>query len=307
MDHGAAAYTRKGTREECIAKMLAADCHVGTKVCDPSMRTYVWRRRSDTIHIINVAKTYEKLMLAARVIVAIENPKDVIAISARPYGQRAVLKFAHYVGADTISGRFTPGTFTNQITRNYREPRLLIVTDPRMDHQPVNEALYVGLPVIAFCDSDASLKHVDLAIPANNKGKHSIGLLYWLLAREVLMLRGSISRDTEWDVAVDLFFYRDPEEIAAREEESKAVADYNEWDESEKAGHVAGALEGTAPGVIVGSLPAGDAKAEAFTNEVIFDAGAAAVHGEPVPQSDAVESGWGVSGGWTGASGADGW
>jgi hypothetical protein len=67
--------------------------------------------------------------------VAIENPKDVIAISARPYGQRAVLKFAQYTGAQSIAGRFTPGTFTNQITKQFREPRLLVVTDPRTDSQ----------------------------------------------------------------------------------------------------------------------------------------------------------------------------
>ena len=66
-------------------------------------------------YIINLRKTWEKILLAARAIVAIENPADVCVISARPYGQRAVLKFAHYIGATPIAGRFTPGTFTNQI------------------------------------------------------------------------------------------------------------------------------------------------------------------------------------------------
>ena len=67
------------------------------------------------IYIINLRKTWEKLLLAARAIAAIENPADVCVISARPYGQRAILKFASYTGSTPVAGRFTPGTFTNQI------------------------------------------------------------------------------------------------------------------------------------------------------------------------------------------------
>ena len=95
--------------------------------------------------------------------------------------------------------------------------------DPRVDHQPIRESSYVGVPVIAFCDSDSPLRHVDIAIPANNKAKHSIGLLFWLLCREVLRLRQQIDTSRQWEVPVDLFFYRDPEELKL-EDDTKAAA-----------------------------------------------------------------------------------
>jgi small subunit ribosomal protein SAe len=73
--------------------MLSAGVHTGTKNSDSMMSDYIWRRRNDGIHVLNIGKTWEKIMLAARVIVAIEHPEDVIAISARPYGMRATLKY----------------------------------------------------------------------------------------------------------------------------------------------------------------------------------------------------------------------
>lgn len=260
-----------------VQMLLAAQCHLGTKNVTAHMERYVYRRRNDGVFVFNLGKTWEKLQLAARIIVAIENPADIVAISARPYGQRAVLKFAHYTGAKATVGRHTPGAFTNQLQKGFEEPRLLIITDPRTDHQAIREAGYMNIPVVAFCDTDSELDGVDVAIPANNKGKHAIGMLYYLLTRMVLQMRGAVSATNPWDVMVDMFFYREPEEAKEAEGEPEAALEGGL-----ESGFPAAQLPGAEEGYdAYGYNPSGEpaAFASGFESAVGFEAAAAPAAG----------------------------
>jgi len=222
-------------QEEDLTKILVATAHLGSQNLDHQMASYVYKRKNNGVCLFNVRKMWDKMVLAARAIAAIENPADVCVISARQIGQRACLKYARYTGATPIAGRFTPGSFTNQIQRAFKEPRLIIVTDPVADHQPITEASYVNIPVIAFCNSDNPCRYVDITIPCNNRGANSIGLMLWFLAREVLRIRGTLSRTEPWDVMCDLFFYRDQEE-AAKEELPAATETHEQFDAQAQQG-----------------------------------------------------------------------
>lgn len=207
-----------------IQKMLVSRTHLGTKNCSASMNKYVYARTKEGVNVIDLHMTWEKLILAARILVAVENPQDICVCSTRLFGQRAIFKFAQALGTQYLGGRFIPGTFTNYIQGKFLQPRVLIITDPRTDHQALNEARLANIPVIAFCDTDSPLQYVDVAIPCNNRGRHSIAMMYWLLAREVLRMKGAIGRNLPWETKVDLFFYRNPDEEAKKEEAEKAAA-----------------------------------------------------------------------------------
>merc|ERR1712186_123108 len=207
-------------------KLLASKAHLGFQNCQYQMKQYTYKRAASGAHIFDLNKQWEKIVLAARIIAAIDNPQDVCVVSVKDIGQRAILKFAKFVRATSCASRFSPGTFTNHSQAGFREPRLIIVTDPSVDHQAIREASYVNIPVVSLCDADSPIKYIDVCIPCNNKSAHGVGLAYWFLAREVQRLKGSLSRSEEWNVMPDLFFYRNPDEIKKQEEdEQKAAAD----------------------------------------------------------------------------------
>ena len=183
------------------------------------MKPFVEGRNQAGNYIFKVDEVYRRITFAARLIASIPTLSEVIVVCAKEHGQRAVYKFGQYTNTTaSASSRWIPGTLTNQITKKFQEPRLLVVADPKSDHQAVVEASYVNIPTIALCNTDAPLEFVDVVIPCNNRVPKSIATVFWMLAREVRILRGQLKQDQEWDVLIDLFIARDLEAIRQAQE-----------------------------------------------------------------------------------------
>ena len=177
-----------------ILRLLHSGCHIGSKNYNNSMKRYISQIAKDGTVTFDLAQTYEKILLAARVICGIPNIEDVFAISSRQTGQRAVVKFSKFTGTSVSnSAKWTPGSLTNYETKQYKEPKLVIVADPHADYKAIKESSYVNVPVIALCDSHHSLKFVDIAIPCNTSNTKSTSMIFWMLAREINVLKGNLS------------------------------------------------------------------------------------------------------------------
>lgn len=168
---------------------LAAGVHIGTQVKTGDMRKFIYKVRPDGLYVLDIRQLDERIKLTGSFLSRF-NPEKILLVSARQYGQKPAKMMAKIIGAESIVGRFVPGTLTNPNIRYYREPEMIIVTDPAIDTQAVEEATKLGIPVIGLCDSNNLASKVDLVIPANNKGRKALALVYWLITKEAARNRG---------------------------------------------------------------------------------------------------------------------
>ncbi|NUB92803.1 30S ribosomal protein S2 [Haloterrigena sp. SYSU A558-1] len=173
-----------------VEDYLGAGVHIGTQQKTSDMERFIHRVRTDGLYVLDVSKTDGRIRTAADFL-ANYDPEQILVTSSRQYGRFPAEKFAEAVGARARTGRFIPGTLTNPKYDGYIEPDVLVVTDPIGDAQAVKEAITVGIPVIAMCDSNNQVSNVDLVVPTNNKGRKALSVVYWLLANEVLDRRGA--------------------------------------------------------------------------------------------------------------------
>ncbi len=186
------------------AAYLEAGVHIGTKVTTPGMRRFIYKIREDGLFLLNLSTINERVLQAAKMMAKYE-AKDIVVTASRIYAISAAAKFAEITGTKLMSGRVMPGVFTNPRRSDYSEPSMILVSDTRNERQAIREASKTSIPTVALCDTDNLIKYVDLIIPCNNKGRRSLALVYFLLAREFLKEKGLIKTNEEFTYKISDF------------------------------------------------------------------------------------------------------
>lgn len=190
---------------------LSAGVHIGMKQQLKAMKRFIFKVRPDKLAVFDVNLIDRQLRTAAKMLAGYK-PEDVLVVSRKRNGHKPVAKFAEAIGgARAVYDRFYPGTLTNPSYRGYIEPKIVVVTDPNVDKQAVQEAFDSNIPIIGLCDTFNDPQYIDFVISVNNKGRKSIPLVYYLLAREVLRARGDIKGDAEFRYTLEDFEM--PEEL----------------------------------------------------------------------------------------------
>jgi small subunit ribosomal protein S2 len=184
--------------------LLSAGVHIGTRIKTKDMEPFIYKVRPDGLFVLDMEQMNDRVQVVAKFLSRDDLSRVVVASSKR-YGRDPVEKFCNLLGCKAYTGRFTSGSFTNPEYADFFEPEAVIVTDTLADQQIVEEASQAGVPVVALCSTDNSLKNVDLVIPVNNKGRRSLAIVYWLLTREILRERGNLPQSGEFGATIEDF------------------------------------------------------------------------------------------------------
>ena len=175
-----------------------AGIHIGTKFKTKYMAPFIYKMRTDGLSILNVSEIDKRIRVAAKFLAQYE-PNDIIVVARRENGWRPALMFGKVTGARIMTGRYQPGRLTNCQLETFTEAKVLLATDAWPDRNAIRDAFATGMSIVSLCDTNNEANYIDLVIPANNKGRQSLGLMFYLLAREIMKEKGVTIKEKEED------------------------------------------------------------------------------------------------------------
>ena len=183
---------------------LKSGIHIGTKFKTKYMERFIYKTRPDGLSVLNIQQIDERIRFAINLLSNYE-PEEIIIASRRENGWKPVKLMGELTGIKVFAGRYPPGAMTNPALETFIEGKIMLVTDPWPDKNAIIDALKIGLPVIALCDTNNQTNNIDLVVPCNNKGKKSLGLFFYLLTKNYMLKKGLIKNEKEFKHKVEEF------------------------------------------------------------------------------------------------------
>ena len=187
-----------------LDKYLKVGIHIGTKFRTTFMEPFVYKTRPDGLSVLNVQEIDKRLGYAAKFLSRYK-PEEILVVCRRENGWKAVKLFQKLTKIKCFAGRYPPGVLTNTSLEDFFEIKILFAVDPLPDKNAIKDAFKIGVPIMALCDTNNESTLVDFVIPCNNKGKKSLGLIFWILAKEYLKNRGIVKSDDEVKITDEEF------------------------------------------------------------------------------------------------------
>jgi len=183
---------------------LKSGIHIGTKFKNKYMANFIYKTRPDGLSVLNLKEIDRRLRLAVNMLSKYQ-PKDILVVSRRENGWKGLKKLHQLTGIRVITGRYPPGILTNTNLETFFEPKIIVACDPWTDKNAVQDAAKKGIPVIGLCDTNNQANDIDLVVPCNNKGKKSVGLVFYVVAREFMRAKGLLRGDEEMPAKMEEF------------------------------------------------------------------------------------------------------
>jgi len=183
---------------------LKTGIHVGTKFRTKHMAPFIYKTRADGLSVLNVQKIDERIRLAVKLLKNYK-PEDILVVCRRENGWKPIQFLQKLTGIRTFAGRYPPGILTNPNLENFIEAKIMLVVDAWADKNAILDAMNMGIVVVALCDTNNQTNNIDLVVPCNNKGRKSLGLFFYLLAREYMLARNMIKSADEMSIKVEQF------------------------------------------------------------------------------------------------------
>jgi small subunit ribosomal protein S2 len=172
-----------------IEDYIKTSSYLGTKVITPTMRKYVYRRRMDGLAILNTLLVDKKLKDSIEFICKFK-PSEWTLVCKREAGWRAVKMFSELTGVRIFTKKYPAGVVTNICLPDFFETKMIMVCDPWLDKNALTDAKNIRIPVVGICNTNNNTSNIDFVIIGNNHSNKSLGLFFWLLAREYMKAHG---------------------------------------------------------------------------------------------------------------------